>query len=71
MTQPLREYLEFAFETAHLAGRATVGYYLTGVRPDLKPDQSPVTVADRLSEDIIRGLIVARYPQHAIVGEEY
>ncbi len=71
MSQPLREYLEFAIETAYLAGRSTLGYYQTGLRPDMKADQSPVTIADRQAEEIIRSRIEAQYPRHGIVGEEY
>jgi histidinol-phosphatase len=71
MSEPLRGYLDFAVETAYLAGRLTLGYYQTGVRPDLKSDQSPVTVADRQAEELIRGRIERTYPRHAIVGEEY
>ncbi len=67
----LDNYLEFLTETAYQAGRLTLGYYQTGVRPDYKPDDTPVTVADRLAEEYIRGRIEARYPSHAIVGEEY
>jgi histidinol-phosphatase len=67
----LREMMNFAAETAYLAGRLTLGYFNTGVRPDFKADESPVTVADRLSEELIRGRIEERYPSHAIVGEEY
>jgi myo-inositol-1(or 4)-monophosphatase len=67
----LSPYLDFATETAYLAGRLTLGYYQTGIRPDLKADDSPVTVADRLSEQFIRQRIEARFPGHAIVGEEF
>src|SRR3972149_6187254 len=67
----LSPYLDFATETAYLAGRLTLGYYQTGVRPDLKADDSPVTIADRMSEQLIRQRIEARFPDHAIVGEEF
>jgi myo-inositol-1(or 4)-monophosphatase len=67
----LEEYLAFATETAYLAGRLTLGYYQTGTRPDFKADDSPVTVADRKAEELIRSHIEARYPDHTIVGEEY
>ena len=67
----LHEYYEFAVQTAYLAGRLTLGYYQTGIQPDLKSDNSPVTAADRASEQLIRGRIERRYPGHAIVGEEY
>jgi myo-inositol-1(or 4)-monophosphatase len=66
----LLEYLDFAAETVYLAGRLTLGYYQTGVRPDMKSDHTPVTVADRLSEELIRSRIERCYPNHAILGEE-
>lgn len=66
-----RPYLAFATETAWQAGRLTLGYFQTGVQPEFKEDQSPVTVADRRAEELIRGRIEAAYPDHAIFGEEY
>jgi histidinol-phosphatase len=72
MSSPdLRSYMNFAAETAYLAGRLTLGYFGTGIRPDFKADDTPVTVADRLSEELIRRRIEGRYPDHAIVGEEF
>ncbi len=71
MTTPWRPYLEFAAETAWQAGRLTLGYFQTGVQPEFKEDQSPVTAADRRAEELIRGRIEAAFPDHAIVGEEY
>ena len=71
MDESLRTYLDFAVETAYLAGRLTLGYFQSGVRSDLKPDDTPVTVADRQAEELIRGRITARWPGHAVVGEEY
>ena len=71
MTETLRDYLDFAIETAWQAGQLTLGYYQTGLRPDFKPDESPVTVADRQAEQLIRGRIEKRYPSHVIIGEEY
>lgn len=71
MTEPLSAYFRFAVETAYLAGRLTLGYYQTNVQAELKADHSPVTVADRLAEDLIRSRIEERFPRHAIVGEEH
>jgi myo-inositol-1(or 4)-monophosphatase len=67
----LKRYLDFATETAYLAGRLTLGYFNAGVRPDFKADDSPVTAADRGAETLIRERITAQYPAHAIVGEEF
>ncbi|MBI5300794.1 MAG: inositol monophosphatase family protein [Chloroflexi bacterium] len=71
MSTSLRAYLDFATETAYLAGRLTLGYFQTGVLPDFKADDTPVTVADRKSEELIRARIEKQFPQHAIVGEEF
>ena len=68
----LREHLDFAAQTAYEAGRLTLGFFRTAeIRPELKPDDTPVTAADREAERLIRARIGARYPGHAIVGEEY
>lgn len=66
-----RDYLAFAVETAWQAGQLTLGYFQTGLRPDLKADESPVTVADREAEQLIRERIGSAYPGHAVAGEEY
>ena len=72
MTPPRPEdYLEFAIDAAHAAGRLTLGYFQAGVQPDMKPDDTPVTVADRKAEQLIRGRIERRFPDHRIVGEEF
>ena len=71
LPMPLSEYYEFAVQTAYLAGRLTLGYYQTGLQPDLKSNDTPVTLADKLSEQLIRQRIEERYPAHAIVGEEF
>ncbi len=71
MINNLSSYLEFARETAYQAGKLTLEYFQKGLQPDTKIDGSPVTVADRRSEELIRSAIEKRFPQHAILGEEY
>lgn len=71
MSKHLRKHLDFAAETAYLAGRLTLGHFQSGVRPEIKADDTPVTIADREAEELIRGRIEKQYPGHAIVGEEY
>ena len=68
----LRPYLEFATQTAYEAGKLTLGYFGTeAARPEFKADDTPVTVADREAEKLIRDRIEARYQGHAVLGEEY
>ena len=71
MSETLRDFLDFMTETAYLAGRKTLAYYQTGIQADYKADNSPVTLADRQSEELIRARIEKRFPGHAIVGEEF
>jgi histidinol-phosphatase len=68
---PLRDLLDFAVEIAHQAGRSTLAWYQTGVEVETKTDQSPVTIADRRAEEMLRARIERRFPGHAILGEEY
>jgi myo-inositol-1(or 4)-monophosphatase len=64
-------YLAFARETAYQAGQATLKYYQQNLLPEIKLDGSPVTLADRTSEMLIRGAVEKRFPNHAILGEEF
>jgi myo-inositol-1(or 4)-monophosphatase len=69
--ESLINYYEFSVETAYQAGRLTLGSYQVGVEAEYKPDDSPVTVADRMAEEYIRSQIEKHFPKHAIVGEEF
>ena len=71
MANSYRAYLDFVTETAFLAGRLSLGYFQTGIQPDFKEDDSPVTIADRKVEEFIRHRIAEKYPRHAVLGEEY
>jgi histidinol-phosphatase len=73
MTQPLptRAFLDFAVDAAWQAGQLTLAHFQTGVAVEQKADASPVTVADRGAEELLRRLIESRFPGHAIVGEEF
>jgi histidinol phosphatase-like enzyme (inositol monophosphatase family) len=65
-----REYLDFATDIAFRAGRQALSHFQTGVEADRKADLSPVTIADRAGEELLRRLIHERFPGHAVVGEE-
>ena len=71
MAEDLQEYLKFARETAYQAGRLTLEYFNKGITADAKADGSPVTVADRGAEQLIRRAVVQRYRDHAVLGEEF
>ena len=71
MQPNLHMYYDFMIETAYLAGRLTLAHFQTGVKADYKTDNSPVTLADRSAEQLIRARIEKHFPEHAIVGEEF
>src|SRR4051812_6178558 len=41
------------------------------VAVETKADQSPVTIADRGAEELLRARIAKRFPAHGIIGEEF
>lgn len=71
MPEHLQSYLDFITETAYLAGRSTLAYFQTGVKADFKADNTPVTLADKAAETLIRERIEDCFPDHAIIGEEF
>ena len=72
MTSPdPRALLAVAQDAAYVGGRRTLAYFGTGTAAtEWKADQTPVTLADREAEKLIRGIIVRAFPDHAILGEE-
>src|SRR5262245_306489 len=63
---------ERAVEFAREAGRRTLKYFhQPRVVPERKSDNSPVTIADREAELLLRRRIEAAFPTDAIVGEEF
>jgi histidinol phosphatase-like enzyme (inositol monophosphatase family) len=56
---------------ARAAGEITLKYFQMNPRVETKADRSPVTVADRESERLLRQRIEERYPEHGILGEEF
>jgi histidinol phosphatase-like enzyme (inositol monophosphatase family) len=69
--EELRDLLDFAVEIAWLAGQSTLAHFQSGVRAETKADRSPVTVADREAERILRTHIERQFPGDGIIGEEY
>lgn len=63
--------LAIARRAAAEAGRIAMDHFQRPLNVETKPDDSPVTVADRACEQAIRARIEAEFPDHAILGEEY
>jgi len=68
---PTHTFYDCAIDTAWQAGQLTLAHFQAGVIVEQKADDTPVTIADREAEILLRRLIEARFPGHAIVGEEF
>jgi len=66
-----QETINFIQELAQASGEIIRKYFRNPLDVEAKPDSTPVTIADRQSELIMRELINQRYPGHGILGEEF
>lgn len=67
----LKELHNAAVEIACLGGNYTLKYYQQDLKVERKKDTSPVTMADRETELLMRKEIQKRFPGHGILGEEH
>jgi myo-inositol-1(or 4)-monophosphatase len=68
----LEPFLVFTRELAHASAEVILPYFGNhDCGLELKSDATPVTLADRKAEEIMRAMIEKRFPDHGIVGEEY
>jgi len=61
----------FAKHLAEISGAVISSYFRTQVSVDSKPDSSPVTIADKKAEELMREEIIYSFPEHGILGEEF
>ena len=66
-----REFVPFLQELVACAFDVIRPLFLAGIDVQDKADASPVTAADRGAEAALRERILARYPEHGILGEEF
>jgi histidinol phosphatase-like enzyme (inositol monophosphatase family) len=67
---PYEPELEFASRLAALAGENAKRLRAAGVSAEMKPDASPVTIADKDNERLIREAIEREFPDDGMLGEE-
>lgn len=68
----LEPLLAFTRELAAASAEVILAHYGTSdLNLEMKEDESPVTVADRRAEEVMRDMIQKRHPEHGIIGEEY
>lgn len=72
MTEPdPKTFLPVALEAVEAARELIMSYYDGDFDVEIKADQTPVTVADRGAERLIRETLSKAFPEHGIFGEEY
>ena len=62
--------LDFAVDVCKRAGVLAMKHFSSGVEMTMKPDNTPVTLADKECESFIRQEISARFPNDNMLGEE-
>ncbi|HEY2773946.1 MAG TPA: inositol monophosphatase family protein [Candidatus Binatia bacterium] len=66
----LESYAAVARKLAETAGAVSLRYFRNEFVTETKPDQTPVTIADRECERLMREQIRKACPDHGIIGEE-
>jgi histidinol-phosphatase len=62
--------LQAALDAARAAGEVIQSLYRRNLAVEIKSDKSPVTEADRRSEETIRTILTQRFPSYGFYGEE-
>jgi histidinol-phosphatase len=68
--KPMQSFLDAALLAAEKSAQLIRSYYLGNFEVETKADQTPVTVADREAEAIIRSVLLEAFPDHGFYGEE-
>ena len=71
MNPDWRTRYELAVDVARKAGDLALSYFDAGVEIEIKADLSPVTIADRNAERLIRDQVTAAFPTDGFLGEEF
>ncbi len=68
--EDLEHFKLFAKHLAETSGTVISSYFRTPISIESKPDSSPVTIADKKAEELMREEIMSAFPHHGIIGEE-
>ena len=70
MNPDWRSRYEVAIDAAKKAGQLALKYFDADVAVEWKADKSPVTVADREAEALLRSTLLGKFPHDGFLGEE-
>ena len=68
--QELTQLLAIAREASRIAGEVVMSLYNSALTVEFKEDRTPVTIADRKGEEVVRAFLERECPSHGILGEE-
>jgi histidinol-phosphatase len=66
----LHRYLDVALQASRRAQDVIMQYFGGDIVPEIKSDNSPVTIADKEAEKVIIETISSAFPDHGFLGEE-
>ncbi|MFT8721432.1 MAG: inositol monophosphatase family protein [Acetobacter malorum] len=67
----LNPFLDVAIMMAEAARCVVRPWFRRGISVTDKADESPVTIADRTAERVMRAILAERLPDHGVFGEEF
>ena len=71
MNATWKERYRRAIDAAHEAGRLALAYFDQPLTVEWKENATPVTVADREAEELLRTRLLSHFPQDGFLGEEF
>jgi fructose-1,6-bisphosphatase/inositol monophosphatase family enzyme len=67
----MNEYLNFAKELAQESGKVMQRYFRAeDIGTTIKKDNTPLTIADTIINDLVIEKVKTKYPDHGVIGEE-
>jgi len=67
----MEEFISFSKQLAFASGEVIKKFFQSKIDVHFKEDQTPITIADREAESVMRRMIREKYPDHGIMGEEF
>lgn len=71
MNPAFKDRYHVALDAAHAAGQFALRHFDQDVAVEWKADNSPVTLADRGAEQMLRETLLGRFPEDGFLGEEF
>lgn len=71
MNNEINEFVQFCKALTNVSGENIRKYFRSEFNIETKKDDSPVTIADKSTEEKLREMIMKEYPEHGILGEEF